>query len=156
MIFFLLVLVTFPSILYSQNSSLGNWLIYIGNWKVNPDFNWHHEIQYRNYNAIGDLEQLLVRTGLGYDLTSNNNNFLLGYGYIFSQNYIPNTDDKADINEHRIFQQFINWAKIGIISMQHRFRFEERFIREDSNKIIFCCVSAIFLLLIFLFTKKNL
>lgn len=64
---------------------------------------WHHEVQYRNYNVIGDLEQLLLRTGIGYDLGENNNNILLGYAFIHNQNYLPNSNDKVMVNEHRIF-----------------------------------------------------
>ncbi len=117
---------------YSQKAELGNWLIYFGNKKVNEKVNWHHEVQYRNYNAIGDLEQLLLRTGLGYNLTENNNNLLLGYGYILSQNYISNSDEKVNVNEHRIYQQFITKQNITErVTLQHRYRFEQRFIEEN-------------------------
>ena len=117
--------------LSAQASDLGNWLIYIGNKKVNSKWNIHHEVQYRNYNAIGDLEQLLLRTGIGYNLTENGNNLLLGYGYIHSENYVGQTDLKVSIGEHRIFQQFITKQKIGKVGFQHRYRFEQRFVAED-------------------------
>ena len=120
-----------PFLGHSQDSSLGNWILYFGNMKIKSDWNWHNEVQYRNYNAIGDLEQLLIRTGIGYNLTENNNNLLLGYGYILSQNYIDGTDDKEDVNEHRIYQQFITRQKIGIVGVQHRYRFEQRFVESD-------------------------
>lgn len=116
---------------YSQESDLGNWIIYIGSKKINSNWNIHHEVQYRNYNAVGDLEQLLLRTGIGYNLTENNNNVLLGYGFIHSQNYIEDTDEKNNINEHRIFQQFITKQTFGSIYIQHRYRFEQRFVEED-------------------------
>ena len=45
---------------------MGNWILYFGNKPFNSQWNWHHEVQYRNYDAIGDLEQLLLRTGIGY------------------------------------------------------------------------------------------
>ena len=115
----------------AQNSDFGNWLIYIGNKKVNSKWNVHNEVQYRNYDAIGDLEQLLLRTGLGYNLSENNHNLLLGYGYILSQNYSADTEDKLDINEHRIFQQFTSKQKIGNVSLSHRYRFEQRFVESD-------------------------
>ena len=54
-----------PLFTVAQDSDLGNWMIYIGSKKVNTKLNIHHEIQYRNYNAVGDLEQLLLRTGVG-------------------------------------------------------------------------------------------
>ena len=126
---FLIILLPFFGI--SQESNLGNWLIYIGSKKVDQKWNIHHEVQYRNYNALGDLEQLLLRTGLGYNLAENNNNILLGYGFIHSQNYIDGTDEKLQVNEHRIFQQFITKQKISSIGIQHRFRFEQRFVEVD-------------------------
>jgi hypothetical protein len=115
----------------AQNSDFGNWLIYIGNKKVDSKWNIHNEVQYRNYDAIGDLEQLLLRTGVGYNLSENNHNLLLGYGYILSQNYSADTEDKLDVNEHRIFQQFTSKQKIGNVSLSHRYRFEQRFVDSD-------------------------
>lgn len=122
---------------FSQSSDLGNWLIYIGSTKINSQWNWHHEVQYRNYNALGDLEQLLLRTGIGYNLTENNNNLLLGYGFINSQNYIGLTDDKAGVDEHRIFQQFITKQGIGRVKLQHRYRFEQRWVEQQDFKMRF-------------------
>ena len=130
---FLLVLIAIffaPKISNAQDSSLGNWLIYIGNKKLNDTWNIHNEVQYRNYNAGGDLEQLLLRTGLGYNVTKNSN-ILLGYGYILSENYIGDTDDKVTVNEHRIFQQFTTKQNIGKVGLSHRYRFEQRFVEDD-------------------------
>jgi len=119
-----------PIFVGAQDSNFGNWMIYFGNKKFNSKWNLHHEVQYRNYNAIGDLEQLLLRTGLGYNL-SENNNILLGYGYILSENYSANTDDKIKVNEHRIYQQFITKQKFKGIALQHRYRFEQRIVEDD-------------------------
>jgi long-subunit fatty acid transport protein len=120
-----------PNTVMAQDSNLGNWLIYIGNKKLNEKWNIHNEVQYRNYDAIGDLEQLLLRTGLGYNLTENNNNILLGYGYILSKNYSDDSDDKISVEEHRIFQQFTTTQKVGKVGLSHRYRFEQRFVEDD-------------------------
>ncbi|MDB4715850.1 DUF2490 domain-containing protein [Flavobacteriaceae bacterium] len=125
---FLLML---PNLAKAQESDLGNWLIYIGSKKLNSKWNLHNEIQYRNYDAIGDLEQLLLRTGIGYNLSENNNNLLLGYGFIKSENYAQNGLDKITVNEHRIFQQFTSKQKVGRLSLTHRYRFEQRFVEEE-------------------------
>ncbi|MEJ6792488.1 MAG: DUF2490 domain-containing protein [Lacinutrix sp.] len=127
----LILALTLPIFSFAQDSNLGNWLIYIGNKKLNNGWNIHNEVQYRNYDAIGDLEQLLLRTGLGYNLTENNNNVLLGYGYILSENYVGETDEKVSVNEHRIFQQFTTKQKIGKVGLSHRYRFEQRFVQDD-------------------------
>ncbi|MBT0607462.1 DUF2490 domain-containing protein [Aequorivita echinoideorum] len=121
----------FPILTFSQESNLGAWYAYTGSKKIDSLFNWHHEVQFRNYNAVGDLEQLLLRTGIGYNLSENNNNVLLGYAYILSQNYVDVTDEKVDVNEHRIFQQFITKQNFNFLSLQHRYRFEQRFIESD-------------------------
>tara|TARA_B100001059_G_C17839903_1_gene591433 strand:+ start:3107 stop:3781 length:675 start_codon:yes stop_codon:yes gene_type:complete len=115
----------------SQDSNLGNWLIYIGSKELKNGWNIHNEVQYRNYDAVGDLEQLLLRTGLGYNLTENNNNLLLGYGYILSENYVGDTDQKVSVNEHRIFQQFTTKQNVGVLNLSHRYRFEQRFVEDD-------------------------
>lgn len=122
---------------FAQNSNLGNWLIYFGNKKINKKWNVHHEAQYRNYNAIGDLEQLLLRTGLGYNLSKDNNNILLGYGFINSQNYLNNTQTKNSFNEHRIFQQFITRQTFRRMNFQHRYRFEQRWIENQNFRLRF-------------------
>ena len=126
----LAILLALPTIVNAQDSNLGNWLIYIGSKKLNSKWNIHNEVQYRNYNAIGDLEQLLLRTGVGYNV-NDKNNVLLGYGYILSENYIGESDDKISVNEHRIFQQYITKQNIGKVSLSHRYRLEQRFVEED-------------------------
>ena len=127
----LIFLMMLPIFAQSQDSSFGNWLIYIGNKKLNSKWNIHNEVQYRNYNAIGDLEQLLLRTGLGYTFNENKNNVLLGYGYILSENYLGNTDETVSVNEHRIFQQFTSKQNLGKVKLSHRYRFEQRFVESD-------------------------
>lgn len=122
---------------YSQSSKLGNWINYFGNKKIAENWNWHHEVQYRNYNAIGDLEQLLLRTGIGYNLSENNNNVLIGYGFIHIQNYIPNTDEKIRFNEHRLFQQFTTKQSFKRVKLQHRYRFEQRWVEDQDFKLRF-------------------
>ena len=115
----------------AQQSDIGNWLNYFGNQQIAKKWNWWNEVQYRNYNAIGDMEQLLLRTGIGYNLSENNNNLLLGYGLILSRPYIANTDEKDKITEHRIYQQFITRQEFGRFYIQHRYRLEERFLPSN-------------------------
>lgn len=115
---------------YAQNNEPGNWLIYFGNLQINEKWNLHHEVQYRNFNLLGDTEQLLLRSGLGFNL-SENNNILIGYGFVYSEPYIVNTNKKTNFNEHRIFQQFITRQNFNRLTVQHRYRFEQRIIEDD-------------------------
>jgi len=130
-VLFILLVGLLPLVGSAQNSNFGDWIIYFGNKQINDQWNWHHEVQYRNYNAVGDLEQLLLRTGIGRNLSPGNNNLLLGYGYILSQNYLDGEPEKVNVEEHRIYQQFITKQSFGRFKMQHRYRFEQRFVEED-------------------------
>lgn len=119
---------------FAQKSDFGNWFIFFGNQKIKKNWNFHYEVQYRNYNFIGDMSQLLIRSGFGYNITENNNNILLGYGFIIDQNYVDGEPNKLTSYEHRIFQQFITRHKILRANFQHRYRFEQRF-REEGFKM---------------------
>lgn len=118
--------------LTAQDSKTGNWLIYFGNQPLTTKLNIWNEVQYRNYNAIGDLQQLLLRTGIGYNLTPNNNNLLVGYGYILGETYINKTQ-KNSTSEHRIFQQFLTKQNILNNQITHRYRIEQRFLVSEFN-----------------------
>jgi hypothetical protein len=127
----LFLLVFLPITAFGQRSDFGNWLIYFGDKKINQKFNWHHEVQYRNFNFIGDTDQLLLRSGLGYNITENNNNIHLGYAFIYNEPYLINTDQKTNFNEHRVYQQFITRQSFGRFNLMHRYRFEQRFFEDD-------------------------
>ncbi len=118
---------------YCQPAKTGNWLVYSGNQMLSPRTNWWNEVQYRNYNAIGDLQQLLLRTGFGYNLSENNNNILVGYAYVYSENYILDSDRKTSSEEHRIYQQFLTRQNFKRLSLSHRYRIEERFMNNDTE-----------------------
>lgn len=108
---------------------LGNWLIYLGNIKLNDRWDWHHEIQHRNYKPLGHLDQLLLRTGLGYTWSGGKQNLLLGYGFIHNQTYEPRPGKKPlHLEEHRIFQQHIAKFTPSRMAITSRLRLEERFL----------------------------
>ena len=85
----LIFVLMLPFYSQGQDSDFGNWLIYIGNKKINSKWNIHNEVQYRNYNAIGDLEQLLLRTGLGYTFNESKSNFCIFSSSNFYGSYRP-------------------------------------------------------------------
>ena len=73
---------------------------------------------------------MLIRTGLGYNVNEYSN-ILLGYGFIDSRNIFFETNEIIKVSENRIYQQFISKHAIGKIKVQHRYRFEQRFIKDD-------------------------
>ena len=115
----------------SQSTDAGNWVMYVGAQPIGKRAVLWNELQYRNHNALGDLEQLLLRGGVGWNLSENNNNLLVGYAWIHSEPYVSGTDEKREFNESRLFQQFITRQRFGSTYIQHRYRIEERFLPGD-------------------------
>ena len=87
------------------------------------------DLQYRNWNLGGDLEQLLVRSGITYQPENKQIKFTLGYGSITS-GVIGSSDETS--GEHRIYQEALYPVKFGIrIYTNHRFRYEQRFVENQ-------------------------
>lgn len=78
----ILLTLIFCNFSFSQKSDFGNWFIYFGNQKINDKWNWHNEVQYRNFDFIEDTNQLQLRTGIGHNLTEDNYNLLLEYALL--------------------------------------------------------------------------
>ena len=126
-IILLLAFISFSNVGFAQqDNDLGAWYIYFGNFRF-TESPWaiHGEVQYRNHNTIGDLEQLLLRTGLQYNHKSGNASFLAGYGSITSQ---AEGDATNSIHENRVYQEVILKQTIGKVGFMHRFRYEQRWI----------------------------
>ncbi len=83
------------------------------------------DIQFRNWNTGGDLEQLLIRSGLTYKPKKTDIKLTLGYGNVITGAY---GDDKSTTTESRIYQEALFPVKFsGRILTNHRFRYEQRF-----------------------------
>ena len=68
------------------------------------------DIQYRNWNMMGDLEQLLVRGGITYKPKNEDIKFTLGYGNITKGAF---GEDDSSVNESRIYQEALIPNKIN-------------------------------------------
>jgi hypothetical protein len=127
-IFTLLALASTTS--FAQENDYRNWGVVNFNQKINDQFSFQSDIQYRTWEDLDQLNQLLIRGGVGYNLTPNNNTVLLGYAYILTRN----PDGEGGYNsfgENRIYQQFNTKHAYSRINLNHRFRFEERLMNDD-------------------------
>ena len=119
-------------VLQAQESDFRTWGILNINQKIDKDWSFQSDIQYRTYEDLDQLQQLLIRSGIGYNLTENNNTILAGYAYI--QNRTPSVDDNYTHNhEHRLYQQFNTKHNLDRVNLAHRFRTEERFLENDTQ-----------------------
>ncbi|MBT8445909.1 MAG: DUF2490 domain-containing protein, partial [Gammaproteobacteria bacterium] len=84
------------------------------------------DIQHRNWDLGGDLEQLLLRGGVTYRPAFADVLLTLGYGNITSEAF--GADDR-ETDEDRIYQEALWSQKFGArLFLRHRFRFEQRWV----------------------------
>ena len=113
-----------------DGDKLGNWYMYFWDTSFKESgFGMQGDVQYRNWNFIGDLEQLLLRAGFTYKPKNADVKFTLGYGHITTGAF-GDSDDTT--TESRIYQEALIPHKIGgRFYAKHRFRYEQRFVEDQ-------------------------
>ena len=114
-----------------DESKMGAWYMYFFNTSHEKSkIGFQGDVQYRNWNIAGDLEQLLLRGGVTFKPEKANIKFTLGYGNITTGAF---GEDNSTINESRIYQEALFPTKIGErFYLNHRLRYEQRFVEEQS------------------------
>ena len=117
-----------------DESQLGAWYMYFytgrfrktdgsgepSRWGVQGDAQW------RNWNLAGDLEQLLLRSGLTYRPKGFEGVLTLGYASITTGQF--GRDFDGTVREHRVYQEALLPHRVaGHLLLTHRFRYEQRF-----------------------------
>jgi hypothetical protein len=129
----LTVLATWPLTIAAaeiDEDDLGAWYMYFFNGSF-KDSQWgvQGDVQWRNWDLGGDLEQLLIRGGLTWQPASNDALFTLGYANITTGAFGASD---ATTNEHRIYQEALLPQKIGSrVYLRHRFRYEQRWVDDQ-------------------------
>lgn len=120
---------TFPASSQVNEDKVGAWYMYFWNTTFTESkIGLQGDIQYRNWNLIGDLEQLLLRGGLTYSPLPTIK-LTLGYGHITSGE--PG-DSNHTTKESRIYQEALLPQKLSDrILLTHRFRFEQRWVENQ-------------------------
>ena len=117
-----------PNVGKSQfdQDQLGAWYMYFFNTTFKESsFGVQGDIQYRNWDMVGDLEQLLIRGGVTYKPKNANIKFTLGYGNITKGAFGEST---TTTSESRIYQEALIPTKLSNrFNLTHRFRYEQRF-----------------------------
>ena len=114
----------------------GAWYMYFFNAQSEQSqWGWQGDIQYRNWDLIGDLEQLLVRGGRTWSPRSNDAMFTLGYANITTGEF---GSGDSTTEEHRAYQEALLPQKIGErVYLRHRFRYEQRWVDDQDFRTRF-------------------
>lgn len=113
-----------------DEDQMGAWYMYFWNTTFNESqFGLQGDIQYRNWNLIGDLEQLLLRGGFTYQPENTAFKYTLGFANITTGAF---GDSKDKFVENRFYQEALLPQRIANrVYLTHRFRFEQRFVEDQ-------------------------
>lgn len=128
-LFFFSVIINFNANSQVDEDQLGGWYMYFWNTEFGESkFGLQGDVQYRNWNVLGDLEQLLLRAGVTYS-PNENVKLTLGYGNITSGAFGDSNDTST---ESRIYQEALLPHKISDrVYLKHRFRYEQRWVEDQ-------------------------
>jgi hypothetical protein len=131
-IYFILIglFVSYDSFAQVEESKLGAWYMYFYNVNLNESaWGIQGDFQYRNWNTIGDLEQLLLRFGVTYTPKNTTAVFTVGYANITTGTAGENDNT---FGENRIYQEALIPQKIAKhFFLTHRFRCEQRWVENQ-------------------------
>ena len=123
-----------------NDDQLGAWYMYfwsVSQKKDNNQGKWglQGDIQHRNWNVAGDLEQLMLRGGVTYQPANMKGKFTLGYAHITTGDFGDSSDTKE---ENRVYQEALIPHKVGSrVFLTHRYRYEQRFTDADKTRTRF-------------------
>lgn len=129
-LFFIAVTLSLATYTQVDENQTGAWYMYFYNHQFkNAQWGIQGDFQYRDWQFLGDTEQLLMRSGVTYKPKDSGVLFTLGIANITS-GVFGDSDDTS--NENRIYQEALIPQKIGKrFLIIHRFRFEQRFVEHQ-------------------------
>jgi len=121
------------SVAQTINENTG-WLAWFNTYKFSKNFGLTSDVQFRSADEWSYIKNILIRPGLTYYINPKSN-ATVGYAYIGSFNRQPEPAKNA-LTESRIWEQYIYNLKITkTVSLQNRFRLEQRFIERQTDNI---------------------
>jgi len=117
------------TLLVAQQNIHTGWLASFNTFSLNNKWSVHLDVQMRSTDELSQIQTILLRPGINYHLNKKQV-ITAGYAYIPNR-YVSSTDTEL-LAEHRLWQQFIIMQPVKKLPVQHRFRFEERFIPQPA------------------------
>jgi hypothetical protein len=115
----------------AQNAEdqLGNWLIYNGTIRFADHWSVFTEAQLRLWEVASNVNETILRAAAHYSFTPE---VMVGLGYLRADTW-PFEDSERERIENRLYQQFgllISWNRTRF---DHRYRVEQRWLRESGD-----------------------
>ena len=126
-VFFLL---NFNASAQVKEDKTGAWYMYFWNTEFEgTNLGVLGDVQHRNWNLGGDLQQLILRGGLSYSVPRSRFRFVLAYGHFISGAYGESEDTFIEnrIHQDALFSHNFN----SRFYFTHRLRFEQRWVENQ-------------------------
>lgn len=127
-----LLAITVAESSYAQvdEDQLGGW--YTWQWTVNREgsaIGFQGDVQHRNWDLGGDMEQLLARGGVTWQPAGRSIKYTFGYAHIVSGPFGPGN---AATKERRLYQEALLPQRLGERGfVTHRLRLEQRDVQNQ-------------------------
>jgi hypothetical protein len=123
-----------PAFAQVDEDKTGAWYMYFWNIPAGERrFGFQGDIQHRNWDTGGDLEQLLIRGGITWTPENSRAMYTLGVGHVTSGEFGPSGEESR---EKRIYQESLFSHQAGRnFFMTHRFRFEQRWVDNQDLRL---------------------
>jgi len=121
----------------SQTGTSGSnmWLTFLSDARLSTRWGLHTDVQTRRGKETGSAPQGLLRLGVNYRVAPT---LQLTAGYAYASSYMYGDYATASpLPEHRIYQQFLLRNDSGRVHTQHRYRLEQRWVRQPGQEITY-------------------
>jgi hypothetical protein len=109
------------------------WFAWFNSYRLSSQWSLHFDGQVRSADDWKYIRNIILRPGVTY-IFNPKNSVTVGYAYISSHNRLP-APAKNSLIENRIWEQYIYAAKFGQVTLQNRFRLEQRFIERQTEHV---------------------
>ncbi len=114
-----------PTVFLFAQTRHSGWLASFNSFKTGKKTSIHAEAQLRSTDEIRQVQTLLLRAGLNYQLNSHLT-VTAGYAYISNKQSVGNVHGFAP--EHRAWEQLLLQHRWSRVFVSHRFRLEQRWL----------------------------
>ena len=108
------------------------WYSYGNTLQLAPKWLLSNDISERHFFDNGKQLQFTLRSKINYTL-GQNWNAGIGFAYFLSNTFDPVSTNTLSVPELRPFQEFNNNQKFNRVTINHRYRIEERYFRKVVN-----------------------
>lgn len=116
--------------LFAQKNENKGWLFLSHTQKLNKKWDVLFDGQLRSTNKVEFVNTLLLRYGLNYHFNTHHS---VALGYVYKGDWEHDNEEVTYQPENRIYEQYLYATKLSKIEFTARFRFEQRFIKEEKE-----------------------